>query len=159
MERRYQIRKREILQDTEIKPQVTDGMLKRLEQFAEPFVAAFVRRDSRANVRMYLGGLLSDADRKNVESIAYRYDRQRGGLQYFIGQSSWSHHPLQQELARQVGSELGQDDGVIGFDPSGFEKCGTESVGVQRQWLGRLGKVDNGQVGVYMANQAECYAP
>jgi SRSO17 transposase len=151
MERRYEIRKREILQDTEIKPQVTDGMLKRLEQFAEPFVAAFVRRDSKANIQMYLGGLLSDAERKNVESIAYRYDRQRGGLQYFIGQSSWSHHPLQQELARQVGKGLGQDDGVIGFDPSGFEKCGTESVGVQRQWLGRLGKVDNGQVGVYMA--------
>jgi len=151
MERRYESRKREILQDTELKPQVTEGMLKRLEQFAEPFAAAFVRRDSRANIPMYLGGLLSDADRKNVESIAYHYDRRRGGLQYFIGLSSWSHHPLQQELARQVGNELGDEDGVIGFDPSGFEKCGTESVGVQRQWLGRLGKVDNGQVGVYMA--------
>jgi len=151
MERRYEIRKREILQDTEIKPQVTEGMLKRLEQFAEPFVATFVRRDSKANIQIYLGGLLSDVDRKNVESIAYRHDRQRGGLQYFIGQSPWPHHPLQQELARHVGKELGEDDGVIGFDPSGFEKCGTESVGVQRQWLGRLGKVDNGQVGVYLA--------
>jgi len=151
MARRYEIRKREILQGTEIKPQVTDGMLKRLEQFAEPFATAFVRCDSRANIQTYLGGLLSDAARKNVESIAYHSDRPRGGLQYFIGQSSWSHHPLQQELARQVGQELGEDDGVIGFDPSGFKKCGTESVGVQRQWLGRLGKVDNGQVGVYLA--------
>lgn len=151
MERRYEIRKREMLQDTEIKPKVTDGMLKRLEQFAEPFAAAFVRCDSRANVRMYLGGLLSDADRKNVESIAYPYDRPRGAWQSFIGQSSWPHPPLPQELARQVGKELGENDGVIGFDPSGFKKCGTESVGVQRQWLGRLGKVDNGQVGVYMA--------
>jgi SRSO17 transposase len=151
MAQRYEIRKREILQDTEIKPPVTDGMLKRLEQFAEPFVAAFVRRDSRANIQTYLGGLLSDAARKNVESIAYHYDRPRGALQSFIGQSSWSHHPLQQELARHVGQELGEDDGVIGFDPSGFKKCGTESVGVQRQWLGRFGKVDNGQVGVYLA--------
>jgi SRSO17 transposase len=58
---------------------------------------------------------------------------------------------LQQELAREVGKELGEEDGVIGFDPSGFKKCGTESVGVQRQWLGRLGKVDNGQVGIYMS--------
>jgi SRSO17 transposase len=147
MERRYEILKRQLLNDTEIKPQVLEGMLKRLEQFAEPFVAAFIRRDSKANVRMYLGGLLSEIDRKNVESIAYRYDRHRAGLQYFIGLSSWSHHPLQQELAREVGKELGEEDGVIGFDPSGFKKCGTESVGVQRQWLGRLGKVDNGQVG------------
>jgi len=45
---------------------------------------------------------------------------------------------------------LGEDDGVIVFDPSGHEKCGNDSVGVQRQWLGRLGKVDNGQVAIYM---------
>jgi SRSO17 transposase len=57
---------------------------------------------------------------------------------------------LQQELARQIGVEIGEDDGVIVFDPSGHKKCGRDSVGVQRQWLGRLGKVDNGQVGVYM---------
>jgi SRSO17 transposase len=53
-------------------------------------------------------------------------------------------------LARQIGVEIGEDDGVIVFDPSGHKKCGRDSVGVQRQWLGRLGKVDNGQVGVYM---------
>jgi SRSO17 transposase len=57
---------------------------------------------------------------------------------------------LLEELACQVGSELGEDDGVIVFDPSGHEKCGNDSVGVQRQWLGRLGKVDNGQVAIYM---------
>ena len=54
------------------------------------------------------------------------------------------------ELVRQVGTELGQRDAVIVFDPSGFPKKGTKSVGVARQWLGRLGKVDNGQVAVYM---------
>ena len=57
---------------------------------------------------------------------------------------------MQQELARQIGIEIGEDDGVIVFDPSGHKKCGNDSVGVQRQWLGRLGKVDNGQVGIYM---------
>jgi SRSO17 transposase len=57
---------------------------------------------------------------------------------------------LQQELARQIGVQIGQADGVIVFDPSGYKKCGNDSVGVQRQWLGRLGKVDNGQVGIYM---------
>ena len=46
--------------------------------------------------------------------------------------------------------EIGEDNGVIVFDPSVHKKCGNNSVGVQRQWLGRLGKVDNGQVGVYM---------
>ena len=58
--------------------------------------------------------------------------------------------PLMTELARQVGDQLGRDDAVLVFDPSGFPKKGTESVGVQRQWCGRLGKVENCQVGVYM---------
>src|SRR3990170_2785519 len=58
--------------------------------------------------------------------------------------------PLIGELARQVGAELGESDGVLVFDPSAFKKQGKESVGVARQWCGRLGKIDNCQVGVYL---------
>jgi SRSO17 transposase len=54
------------------------------------------------------------------------------------------------KLAQQVGEELGEDDGVIVIDPSAFPKQGKRSVGVSRQWCGRLGKVDNCQVAVYM---------
>jgi len=68
------------------------------------------------------------------------------GVQTFVGQSPWDHRPMVQELVRQVGRELGQADAVIMFDPSGYPKKGARSVGVARQWLGRLGKVDNGQV-------------
>ncbi len=64
--------------------------------------------------------------------------------------------PLEKELVGQVGHSLGQSDGVIVFDPSGHKKCGNDSVGVQRQWLGRLGKVENCQVGVYMGYVARC---
>ena len=46
-------------------------------------------------------------------------------------------------LATQVGQELGEPDGVIVFDPSGFPKKGTKSVGVAKQWCGRLGKIEN----------------
>lgn len=150
MERRFEIRKREILQQADIKPQVSDGMVKRLEKFAQPFIGSFGRREPKDNARRYMGGLLSDLERKNAESIAYRYDRSREAMQKFIGQAPWDHQPMQQELARQIGVEIGQADGVIVFDPSGYKKCGNNSVGVQRQWLGRLGKVDNGQVGIYM---------
>jgi hypothetical protein len=66
-------------------------MLKRLEQFVEPFAAVFIRHDSKPNARMYPGVLLSDVDRKNVESIAYQCDRHCAGLQCFIGLSSWPH--------------------------------------------------------------------
>jgi SRSO17 transposase len=150
MERRFEVRKRKILREADIRPQVANDMLKRLEQFAQPFIASFGRREPRENAQMYMCGLLSDLERKNIESIAYRYDRSREALQKFIGTARWEHQPLQQELARQIGIEIGEDDGVIVFDPSGHKKCGRDSVGVQRQWLGRLGKVDNGQVGIYM---------
>lgn len=150
MERRFEVRKQEILKDADIHPQVANGMVKRLEQFSQPFIASFGRCEPKENAQLYISGLLSDLERKNVESIAYRYDRNREALQKFIGTAPWDHQPLQQELVRQVGVEIGEDDGVIVFDPSGHKKCGHDSVGVQRQWLGRFGKVDNGQVGVYM---------
>jgi len=77
MERRFEIRKQEILMETDIQPQVVNGMLKRLEKFAQPFIAFFGRREPKENARMYMCGLLSDLERKNIESIAYRYDRDR----------------------------------------------------------------------------------
>jgi len=150
MERRFEIRKRKILQEADIKQEVANSMLKRLEQFAQPFIASLERREQKEHAHTYIAGLLSDLGRKNVESIAYRHDMDRRGLQRFIGSAPWAHQPLLEELARQVGGELCEDDGVIVFDPSAHKKCGNDSVGVQRQWLGRLGKVDNGQVGIYM---------
>jgi len=150
MDRRFEVRKQQLLEQAELRPEVSRGMLERLRQFAEPFVGSLPRRESKEHGQVYLAGLLSDLERKNVESIAYRHDLDRGNLQRFIGWSPWDHEPLLRELARQVGSAVGEDDGVIVFDPSAHEKCGRHSVGVQRQWLGRLGKVDNGQVGVYM---------
>ena len=150
MDRRFEVRKRQLLEQAELSPEVSRGMLERLREFAQPFVGSLPRRELREHGQVYVAGLLSDLERKNVESIAYRHDLDRGNLQRFIGWSPWDHQPLLRELARQVGSAVGEDDGVIVFDPSAHEKCGRDSVGVQRQWLGRLGKVDNGQVGVYM---------
>ena len=59
------------------------------------------------------------------------------------------------ELRRHVREELAEPDGVVVIDPSAFPKKGTESCGVARQWCGRLGKVDNCQVGVFLAYAAD----
>lgn len=150
MQRRYEIRKQQLLADCEVSPKVFANGSHRLKEFAKPFVKSLWRPEQRQHAQTYLEGLMSDLDQKNSESIAYRHDEDRQGLQHFMGSSSWDHRPLIQELVRQVGTELGEADGVIVFDPSGFPKQGKDSVGVQRQWIGRLGKVDNGQVGVYM---------
>jgi len=139
-----------MMSEAEVSPAVLRGMLPRLEKFVEPFVASFGRVEQRINAQQYVAGLVSDLEHKNVESIAYHHDRERQGLQKFIGDSPWDHVPLLAELATQVGAALGEADGILVFDPSAFAKKGKASVGVQRQWCGRLGKVENCQVGVYM---------
>jgi SRSO17 transposase len=151
MERRYKVRLRELLDDAEVHPEQLQGMLARLERFVEPFAACLVRTKQRKLAQRYVAGLVSQVERKNVESIAYHHDQDRQMLQKFVGQYTWSHMPLVGELVRQVGAALGCPEAVLVFDPSAFPKKGNESVGVQRQWCGRLGKVDNCQVGVFMA--------
>jgi SRSO17 transposase len=89
-------------------------------------------------------------DRKNIASIAYRFGQDRLPLQRFIGWAPWEDVPLRQEWTHQVAAHLGDAEGGLVFDPSSFPKSGTESVGVARQWCGRLGKVDNWQVAVYL---------
>jgi len=151
MERRFAARMQQALADAVVDPAVFQDVQPRLENFLEPFVARLRQTEQKAHARTYVTGLLSSLERKNVESIAYLHDQERLALQKFVGCSPWDHRPLAAELARQIGAELGEADGVIVFDPSAHDKKGTESVGVQRQWCGRLGKIENCQVGVYMA--------
>lgn len=156
MERRFRVRLAELLDDAHVPPSLLRGVLPRLHAFLQPFLDALQTPQQQANAHHYVQGLLSDLGSKDVESIAYLHDRERQGLQKFIGQTQWDHQPLLAELARQVGTELGQDDGVLVFDPSAFPKQGKESVGVQRQWCGRLGKIDNCQVGIYLGYVSRC---
>jgi SRSO17 transposase len=150
MERRFELRLEELLEDAVLDPCIPEGMLDRLERFVAPFAACLTSREQRQHAREYVAGLFSDVKRKNSETIAYLHDQDRQAMQKFIGQSPWAHRPLIAELAQQIGRELGEPDGVLVFDPSAFKKQGKDSVGVARQWCGRLGKIDNCQVGVYL---------
>ncbi len=144
MERRYDARKREIVEAAKVSPQVTRRMFNRLIEFSQPFVSTLGRLEIRNHAHEYFQGLMSDLKRKNIESIAYQHDQDRQGLQRFVGVADWDHTPMVDILVGQIGQRLGEEDGVIMFDPSGFPKWGNAPGGVKRQWLGRLGTVDNG---------------
>jgi SRSO17 transposase len=150
MEARYATRKNQLLAECQIAPEIFDQVMPRLHTFMEPFVDTLCGQALHQHAHTYVCGLLSDVERKNVESIAYRFGQERLPLQRFIGWADWDDTPLRQELLHQVAHHLGDDDGVLVFDPSAFAKSGTESVGVARQWCGRLGKVDNCQVALYL---------
>ena len=151
MDRRFDTRLRDMLAQAEVSPELIDGLLLRLETFVHPFAACLREPEQHRHTVEYVTGLLSKLEHKTGEGIAYLHDQERQGIQKFIGQVPWDHAPLLTTLARQVGDDLGEADGVIVFDPSAFAKKGTKSVGVARQWCGRLGKVENCQVGIYMA--------
>jgi SRSO17 transposase len=156
MDRRFDTRLRDMLAQAEVSPELIDGLLSRLEDFVRPFTASLREPEQHRHTLEYVTGLLSKLEHKTGEGIAYLHDQQRQGIQKFIGQVPWDHTPLLATLARQVGEGLGEPDGVIVFDPSAFAKKGTMSVGVARQWCGRLGKVENCQVGIYEAADRRC---
>jgi SRSO17 transposase len=150
MEALFERRKEELLEECRVPADLFEQVLPRLVEFMEPFVTSFCRSEQREHARTFVQGLLSNLERKNVESIAYRFGQERMPLQWFVGYSEWDDQPLRQELVRQVGTQLGDPEGVLVFDPSAFSKSGKESVGVARQWCGRLGKIENCQVGIYL---------
>lgn len=150
MEARYARRKNALLQDCQVAPEIFDQVIPRLHRFMEPFVSSLSGQAPPQHAKTSVSGLLSDVEHKTIESIAYHFGQDRLGLQGFIGWADWDATPMRQELLRQVGRHLGQGDGVLVFDPSAFPKSGRESVGVARQWCGRLGKVDNCHVAIYL---------
>lgn len=143
-----------LLQDCVVEPETLRPMLERLRDFARRYQPHLVRSEQRNLCLMYLEGLLSALERKSIEPIATDHGRARRALQRFVGAGLWNDEPLLAELRAHVREELGDEDGLLILDPSAFPKKGTESVGVKRQWCGRLGKQDNCQIGVFMSYES-----
>ncbi len=150
MEARYALRKRQLLDECPMAPEIFEQVMPRLHTFMKPFVRIFQGQAVDQHATTYVCGLLSNVERKNIASIASRVGQSRLPLQSFIGRDAWDDAPVREELRSQVKTHWGQGDGVLVFDPSGFPKSGRESVGVAQQWCGRLGQVDNCQVAIYL---------
>lgn len=140
----------------------TAGALTSLHQ---RFAPLFGRIEAQSQSLVYLNGLLLGHERKSAEPMALVFgtpgadgigQNQVLGLQRFLSQSPWDHQDVQHEIQavfaeKLVPSTATWSIGTVGvFDSSGFPKKGIESVGVQRQYCGRLGKKDNCQVGVFL---------
>jgi SRSO17 transposase len=128
-----------------------------LSTLHQRFAPLFGYAPAQDHALTYLRGLLLHEGRKNVEAIALRFgDGQVRPLQAFLAASPWDYRPIQQEIQAVFAQSLvpstsGWSVGTVGvFDESSHPKKGKHSVGVARQWCGRLGKKDNCQVGVYL---------
>src|SRR5208337_5160240 len=135
-------------------PQEIAGLGTALGQFLRSFHGCFFECRLLDHFQVYCRGLLSDLDRKSVEPIALAAGNTVRALQLFLTQRVWDHGRLrdllQQRVAQQHAPPPGQprgadDPGVIGLiDETSAVKKGKQTPGVQRQYCGAVGKVENG---------------
>src|SRR3972149_4226213 len=119
--------------------------------FHAQFAAYFGRRQVRERSAGYLRGVLGPGERKNGWQLAEAIgERDPVGVQRLRYETAWDADAVQDELERFVAATLGDPAAVWVVDESGFLKKGTQSVGVQRQYSGTAGKVENCQIGVFL---------
>jgi len=140
-----------LLQQATLSAQQVADCQQRLTAFLQRYLPLFQRAEQRHNTTILLQGKLSDLQRKTSEPIAYQAGMQRKPVQAFVGWAPWDDEAVMAELRRHVSDAWADDDAVFIFDGSAFVKKGHASCGVARQWCGRLGKVDNCQIGIFLA--------
>jgi SRSO17 transposase len=130
------------------------GWSKRFDELANRVGPCFGRHDLRSQATGYLRGLLGSVERKNSWQLSEHLGRDKPyGIQRLLGRASWDADEVRDELIRYAADHLGSpgDRGVLIVDETGFLKKGTKSVGVQRQYSGTAGRIENCQIGVFLA--------
>jgi SRSO17 transposase len=123
-----------------------------LEQVTERFTPLFGRPEMRFQGAWYLRGLIAQVERKNGWQLAeYLGAETPTNLQHFIARSRWSADQVRDELLCYVQEQLSDPEGVLIVDETGFLKKGIKSAGVARMYSGTAGRIENCQIGVFLA--------
>jgi SRSO17 transposase len=123
-----------------------------VEAVAERIGPRFARSEPRRRAVGYLRALLGDAERKNGWQVAEHLgEATPDGIQHLLARAGWDADAVRDDLAGYVRHHLGDPAGVLIVDETGFLKKGTKSCGVARQYTGTAGRIENAQVGVFLA--------
>jgi SRSO17 transposase len=123
-----------------------------LEALHAQIAGRFARAEPRRRVLAYLRGLLGPVGRKNGWQLAeHAGEATPDGMQRLLATADWDPDLVRDDLRGYVVGHMGDAGGVLVVDETGFLKKGSTSVGVQRQYSGTAGKVDNCQLGVFLA--------
>jgi SRSO17 transposase len=139
-----------LLRDAVLTTQQVERLAFRIEPFLQRYYPLFQRSEQRTNARHLLEGKLSALTRKTAEPIAHQAGVRREVLQDFLGVSPWDDDLVLTELRCHVRAAWNDPQGVLLGDGSGFPKKGTHSCGVKRPYCGRLGKIENSQLGIFL---------
>src|SRR5512134_1769826 len=122
-----------------------------LNGLVERIAPRFRRVEPRRRVLTYLKGLLAPLERKNGWQLAEAAgDSTPDGMQDFLARMLWDAELVRDDLRAYVVDHLGDAGAVLVLDETGFLKKGTKSVGVQRQYPGTAGRIENCQIGVFL---------
>ncbi len=124
---------------------------KELAKFLALFAVCFRSRRGFALLKIYVQGLLSNLQRKNVEAIALKFGKAPRTLQRFVESIKWDEVGVRDECQSLVARDHAHAEAVGCVDESGTAKSGNHTVAAARQWLGCEGKVENGVVGVHLS--------
>src|SRR5215208_2037580 len=123
-----------------------------LDDLVARIAPRFSRVEPRRRARAYLQGLLAPLERKNGWHLAEAAgDASPDGVQDFLARMHWDADAVRDDLRAYVVEHLGDPDAVLVLDETGFLKKGTKSVGVARQYSGTAGRIENCQIGVFLA--------
>ena len=115
----------------------------------------FARPEVRDRAGRYLAGLLGPVERRNGWHLAEQMgERSPDGVQRLLRTARWDAEAVRDDLRTYVVAHLGDADAVLVIDETGFLKKGTKSVGVARQYSGTAGRIENCQIGVFLAYAA-----
>jgi len=139
-----------LLNDAVLTVEQVEQISKRIEPFLQRYLPLFQRSEQRSNAQHLLEGKLTSLSRKTAEPIAHHLGVRREVLQDFLGVSPWDDQLVLAELRKHVAEVWNDPDAVLTGDGSAFPKKGNHSCGVKRQYCGRLGKVENCQLGIFL---------
>jgi SRSO17 transposase len=131
---------------------VVDLVAAELDRVHERIAGRFGRAEPRVRVREYVCGLVAGLERKNRWTLAeHAGEVSPDGMQRLLRRADWAVDGVRDDVRAYVIEHLGDRDGVLIADDTGFLKKGTRSAGVQRQYSGTAGRTENCQVGVLLA--------
>ena len=130
------------------------GLGQKLVAFLRLFADCMGRSEPRELLRIYVKGQLSNLKCKNAEAIALRFGKVPRTLQRFLESIKWDEEKLRNRCQQVVVADHAHPQAIGTVDESGVGKSGRDTVGVQRQWCGNLGKVDNYVVMVHIGYAA-----
>jgi SRSO17 transposase len=131
---------------------VADVVARELDGLHERIAGRFARSEPRARVRGYVSGLVAGLERKDGWTLAERAGEvSPDGMQRLLRRADWDVDGVRDDVRDYVAGHLGEADGVLIADETGFLKKGTRSAGVQRQYSGTAGRTENCQAGTFLA--------